>query len=176
MGTKGSVMASNKAYYWLALAVLALGLNSEYQRGRMQPLHNLVNRSAMTVNCLALRAQEYVSLARVLMGGTPTATASTEWAHALLQERGDVTRMVAELAGRRGDLARLGVERAELVRVSPEMARHQAEFARLKAEKSRMVVKAENIRKTLACKDGEFRVTVDVDDDVPDSVEAPDTF
>ena len=47
-------MASNKAYYWVALAVLVLGLNSEYQRGRMQPLHRLVSRSAATVNCLAM--------------------------------------------------------------------------------------------------------------------------
>jgi septal ring factor EnvC (AmiA/AmiB activator) len=170
-------MASSKAYYWLALAVLALGLNSEYQRGRMQSLHSLVNRSAMTVNCFALRAQEYVSLARVLMGGTPTAPASAEWAHTLRQERGDLTRMVAELAGRQSDLARLGVERAELVRVGTEIARHQADFARLQAENSRMVVKAEDIRKTAACKDGEFRFTVDVDnEDVPDSVEVPDTF
>ena len=91
-------MASNKAYYWVALAVLVLGLNSEYQRGRMQPLHRLVSRSAATVNCLAMRAEQYVELARVLVGGNPKAPAATEWAHAIQRESGDFSRMEAELA------------------------------------------------------------------------------
>lgn len=169
-------MASSKAYYWLALAVLALGLNSEYHRGRLEPLHNLVSRSGMVVDCVVLQAREYVSLARVLVGGAPVAP-STEWARALHQERGDLTRLGTDLSHRQGDIARLGIERAQLVRLSTEMARHQAEFARLQAQRARMVVRAENIRKSVLCQDGQFRVSVDTDvDNVNDSPEVPDTL
>ena len=169
-------MASNKAYYWLALAVLALGLNNEYQSGRMQPLHNLVNRSAMTVNCFALRAHEFVALARVLMGGSATAPENDEWANALRNERVDRSDLRTELDLRQRDLARLGTERAQMVRMAADMARHQAEFARLQAQRSRVIVRAGNIRKSVTCNNGEFRVSVDTDmDDAPNS-DLPDTF
>jgi len=178
MGKRGSIMASNKAYYWVALAVLVLGLNSEYQRGRMQPLHRLVSRSAATVNCLAMRAEQYVDLARVLVGGNPKAPAATEWAHAMPRESGEFSRMEAELANRQEEFARLGAERTKLVRLGRDMARHQAQFARIQAHRAQMVIRTENLRKSIAsCRDGEIRVTINADgNDVPDTPETPDTF
>ena len=170
-------MASSKAYYWVALAVLALGINGEYQRGRMQPLHNLLNRSAAMVNCLALRAQEYVSLARFFVGGSPKAPPTTEWAHVLREERGNFSRLEAELAQRQSDFARLGSDRAQIVRLTTKIGKHQAQFARLQARRAQMVIRAENARRSVSCNDGEVKVMIDADSaDMPDIPEVPDTF
>ena len=38
-------MNTNKAAYWIALGVLALGLNSEYQHGRFVALHRVAGRA-----------------------------------------------------------------------------------------------------------------------------------
>jgi len=117
-------------------------------------------------------------LARVLVGGNPKAPAATEWAHAMQRESGDFSRMEAELANRQEEFARLGAERTKLVRLGRDMARHQAQFARIQAHRAQMVIRTENLRKSIAsCRDGEIRVTINADgNDVPDTPETPDTF
>lgn len=172
-------MASNKACYWLALAVLVLGVSSEYRQGRLEPVEHVVNRSVATFNCLAGRAHEYVSFAKALM--TPAPKASPEvWAQVREVERNrrEWARAAREAALAHVDMARVNVNEAEFARIGTEIARHQAEFARIQAEQARMVVKARQIRKNITCKDGMVRVTVDSDGD-PDAgvaAEVVDTF
>ena len=167
-------MASNKAFYWLALAVLALGLNSEYQRGRMQPLHRLVSRSEATINCLALRAREYVVLAKVMLSDRPGVPDSAELAQAIHRDRAEFARIRPEIVRQQVRLGLQGVDRAQFVRLGAEMARHQAEFARLQTEQARVMVQEMKLRKRVECKNSELRVTVDGDDDAP-AVEVVDS-
>ena len=48
-------MDANKAAYWIALGVLALGLNSEYRRGNFEPLHRVASRAETW--CIRSRAR-----------------------------------------------------------------------------------------------------------------------
>ena len=160
-------MASSKAFYWLALAVLALGLNNEYQRGRMQPLHRLVSRSEATINCLAMRAREYVVLAKVMLSDRPGLPDSTELAQAVHRERAEFARIRPEMVRQQVRLELQGVDRAQFVRLGAEMARHQAEFARLRTEQARVIVEEMKHRKAVACKESGFKVTVNDEDEAP---------
>ena len=167
-------MASNKAFYWLALAVLALGLNNEYHRGRMQPLHRLVSRSEATINCLAMRAREYVVLAKVMLSNRPGTPESTELAQAVHRERAEFARIRPEMVHQQVRLELQGVDRAQMVRLGAEMARHQAEFARMQTEQARVIVREMKHRKAVECKDSGLRVTVDDEDETP-AVEVVDS-
>jgi hypothetical protein len=63
-------MNTNKAAYWIALGVLALGLNSEYRQGKFEALHQIGGRisdHAGAVLCqLSARAERTLASARVL--------------------------------------------------------------------------------------------------------------
>jgi hypothetical protein len=61
-------MAAQKAWYWLAAGVVALGLNSEYHNGGLQVLHGLADRSDALVARVNGRAHNYLELAKMLMG------------------------------------------------------------------------------------------------------------
>jgi hypothetical protein len=64
-------MNTNKAAYWIALGVLALGLNSEYKQGNFVALHRVAER-ADSLLCqisaeISSRAEQTVAVAKVLM-------------------------------------------------------------------------------------------------------------
>ena len=56
-------MNTNKATYWIALAVFALALNSEYQKGSFPALHRVGPRR-IHVCRVAARAEQTFALAR----------------------------------------------------------------------------------------------------------------
>jgi hypothetical protein len=51
-------MDTNKAAYWVALGVLALGLNSEYQHGNFAALHQVAERTSSTLCRISTRAAQ----------------------------------------------------------------------------------------------------------------------
>src|SRR5947209_1245012 len=61
-------MDSNKAVYWIAIGVLALGLNSEYQHGNFVTLHRVADRASIAFCQVGTRAER--TLAAVV--GIPT--------------------------------------------------------------------------------------------------------
>jgi|SRR5271166_237011 len=61
-------MNTNKAAYWIALGVLALGLNSEYQQGRFEALHRIAGRADSALCQISMRAKDTLALARILRG------------------------------------------------------------------------------------------------------------
>jgi hypothetical protein len=65
---------NNKAAYWIALGVLALGLNSEYQRGRLPELHRLAERTNAVLCRISARAQQTLALARLMTDRSQFAT------------------------------------------------------------------------------------------------------
>jgi hypothetical protein len=160
-------MATGKAYYWLALGVLALGLTSEYERGGLQPLHQLANRSTLTANCLLVKAHQYVAMARFLMGEAPRTAPMHEWTYASNEHSRALARVQAELAGRQADLVRLGIDRAQWVNLGREMAAQERQYARLQAERARVIAISRSARKTVNCKHDVVHVAVntDVDDE-----------
>lgn len=64
-------MNTTKAIYWIALAAFALALNSEYRHGKFPVLHSVAGRAEFTLCRLASRAEQTLSLARVLTAPQP---------------------------------------------------------------------------------------------------------
>lgn len=56
-------MNTNTAAYWIAVGVLALGLNSEYQHGRFVTLHRVAERAGSVVSQVSARAEESLAVA-----------------------------------------------------------------------------------------------------------------
>jgi hypothetical protein len=59
-------MNTNRAAYWIALGVLALGLNSEYQQGRFPALHSVAKHAGSALCRISMRAHEIQTFARLL--------------------------------------------------------------------------------------------------------------
>jgi len=59
-------MNTNKAAYWIALGVLALGLNSEYQHGRFVTLHRVAAHAGSALCRISTRAEQALAVARIL--------------------------------------------------------------------------------------------------------------
>lgn len=59
--------AANRAWYWLAAGVLALGLNGYYQDGGLEGVHRLADSSMAKVSETRAQFREMAMLARVAM-------------------------------------------------------------------------------------------------------------
>ena len=59
-------MNTDKAAYWVALGVLALGLNSEYRHGNFVALHRVAERAGSLLCRISTRAEQTLAVARVL--------------------------------------------------------------------------------------------------------------
>ena len=156
-------MATGKAYYWLALGVLVLGLTSEYERGGLQPLHQIANRSALSANCFLVKAHEYAAMARFLMGEAPKTTPMQDWTYPSNEH--SLAQLQADLAGRQADFARLRVDRTQWANFGHQMAVQERQFAHLQAERARMIAMARSVQKTVNCKHEVVHVVVDADSD-----------
>jgi hypothetical protein len=110
-------MDANKAGYWIALGVMALGLNSEYRHGNFVTLHR-VAESAGSVACrITARAAE--TLAVATRRGSNDASAAGN-----LLASADATVLPADFV-------------RERVRAQTEMIRARAEMRRAAIERMR---------------------------------------
>jgi hypothetical protein len=80
-------MRTDKAWYWLAAAVLALGLNGAYQDGQLGWAHVLADRATAAVERVTLRGQHFVAMAEMMLGREPQAFGHTQAAIERLQNR-----------------------------------------------------------------------------------------
>ena len=71
-------MASQKAWYWLAAGVLVLGINGEYQSGRMQWAHRYVDHSMALVSDYARCAGHYLAQFQMLLAQNPAGIAAPQ--------------------------------------------------------------------------------------------------
>jgi hypothetical protein len=129
--TQGAFMDANKAGYWIAVGVLALGLSGEYRHGNFVALHKAAARAELVAGRITVRAEESLAMAmgRVSRGGSAADNllASAD-ASAALRDRSEVLRDRAQ------DQAEFMRQR---VRAQAEVMRARAAMRRAAIEKMR---------------------------------------
>ena len=100
-------MASEKALYTAAVAVLVLGLGNSFVNSNPDWLRNLSDRSVATAERLSGRAEQYLAMAQIMVGRGESNVGRTQ--------------------------ATLGRMQARLGEVQANLARHQAEMVRVQA-------------------------------------------
>ena len=86
-------MGSGKAWYWLAVGILALGLNSEYQSGRLHWARQATDQSLALMERATDQTMHYVTLAEVMLGDNPAEFRPAQAAVARVQAKIACVRM-----------------------------------------------------------------------------------
>lgn len=145
-------MDTNKAAYWIAVGVLALGLNSEYRQGNFVALHRAVERADAVLCGASARAEQTLAVA---MGVTKERSAS-RWAKVRLQSD-----LLREQAREQAEFARDHVRmRAEVMRAQAEMRRAAIEQVRWRTESQFQLSDAGLRGLTMFCPKARARIVV----------------
>ena len=156
-------MNTTKAAYWIALAALALGLNSEYQHGKFPALHRAADRAGVAVCQLTARAEQTLATARLVVSqqavpAVDSFASSSEMAEARAEMLQDQARDGEQMVR---DQVRA---RAEILRAQAEIRRAQIEQIRVSIPSLEMSG-AGNRRFVLAvprrCAKPSFRIAID---------------
>jgi hypothetical protein len=151
----------NKAAYWIAVGVLALGLNSEYRHGSFVPLHRVAERAGSALCRMAARAEQTVAVARVFTRGEgswmddlPAATGGAEMARA----QGELLR---DQARDEAELLREGVQaQADVIRAQAEVQRAEVEQTRIRMRSQFRLARAVDRRVVVVCPKTGVRIAV----------------
>ncbi len=129
-------MDTNKVAYWVALGVLALGLNSQYRQGRFAAVHQAVERADLALCGVTAHAERTLAAA---IGVTGRSEFLAEARSASASQLADV-RLQSEL------LREQARDHAEMVRdeirAQAEMIRAQAEMRRAAMEQVRCATRS----------------------------------
>ncbi|PYX34046.1 MAG: hypothetical protein DMG80_03720 [Acidobacteria bacterium] len=158
---------NNKALYWIALGVFALGLNSEYQQGNLSLIHRVADHTGAVICKIATRAKQTLAVARVLTG-RQVGSADDQF---IALQQADVDRALAEhqaemaraMALRQGDMDRI---QRRLDRVHMVVDRAQLSKMRI-LERTRFKL-SNATRRIVVCPETGTRVMVDADPDIAD--------
>ena len=174
-------MDTNKAAYWIALGVLALGLNSEYRHGSFVPLHRVSEFAGSALCRMAARAEQTLAVARVLtsrerfpVDGLVAATGGAEISRAQGELLRDQARDEAELL--RDRLREEVQAQADVIRAQAETQRAEVEQIRLRIRSQFRIARTVDRRVTVICPKTGTRIAVnagmrvaEVSPDVEDS-------
>ena len=162
-------MNTNKAAYWIALGVLALGLNSEYQHGRFVALHRVASRAGAVACRMATRAEQTLAVATALVSrrGLPVDNllASADRAE-MARAQGELLR---DQARERVELLRDRVReqvrdeiraRADVIRAQAEMQRAEIEQMRWRTSSQFSLTRTADRRVTAVCPKTGVRIAV----------------
>lgn len=120
-------MNTNIAAYWIAVGVLALGLNSEYHQGRFVALHQVADRAGSMLCQVSTRVEQTLADAT---GLTPRQVFFSD--NLLGADRGEMARaravMIREQARAQAEMVRAQVR--EQILAQREVLRAQAEMRR----------------------------------------------
>ena len=162
-------MRTDKAWYWLAAGVLALGLNGAYQDGQLGWAHVLADRAAAAVERATIRGQHFVATAEFMLGREPKSFGPSEATIERIQNRIVCDRVAR--AQRQIAMAHVREQLAE-AKVQQKMAMVQMKMGRVRM----MADRASQFRDC----DGFSKVVVNVPDlpkidlsNLPD-IEVPD--
>ena len=174
-------MDTNKAAYWIALGVLALGLNSEYRHGSFVPLHRVSEFAGSALCRMAARAEQTLAVARVLtsrerfpVDGLLAATDGAEMAQAQEELLREQARDEAELL--RDRLREEVQARADAIRAQAETQRAEVEQIRLRMRSQFRLARMVDRRVVVVCPKTGVRIAMnagmrlaEVSPDVEDS-------
>jgi hypothetical protein len=159
---------NNKALYWIALGVFALGLNSEYQQGNLSLAHRVAGQAGAVLCKIATRAEQTLAVARVLTGRQQSsvddqfiALQQAEVDRALAEHQAEIARAMAL---RQGDMDRI---QRRLDRVHMVVDRAQLSKMRI-LERTRFKLSNAATRRIVVCPETGTRVLVDADPDIAD--------
>src|SRR5215468_6038 len=135
-------MASEKAWYWLAAGVLALGLNGAYQDGQFEWVHGLVNRSTEVVEDASMRGLGGLVSVEALVGLHPSRPG---WMETTLHG------MQGKLACKRMEMAERQIDTAQIQRdLAQARAERQLARVQMKMDKVRVLVN-ERVHRASKC-------------------------
>jgi len=164
-------MNTNKAAYWIALGVLALGLNSEYRQGNFVAVHRVADRAGVVLCQIATRAERTLAVARVLANREALPTDDLFAVSDRAEMAREQAEMLREQAQDRAELLRDRVlAHADVMRAQAEARR--AEIAQMRARSGFRFTSTADRRVMVVCPKTGARVAVDAG---PDSIDvSPD--
>ena len=126
-------MGSEKAWYWMAVGLLALLVSNHFAARHMSDVRCVVGRSLSAVEQVSGHASRVVAIAEMMMG-----RGESRFDH--------------------GQMALAGVQ-TRLASAQCVLARHQAAFARVQAEHERMLA-MQQLRGTAICPRQNLRIVI----------------
>ena len=189
-------MDTTKAAYWIALAVVAMALNSAYHRGKFPALHSAVNATESRLCPLVTRAEQTFAIARAWTGHQNQefrvdddflAREQAQMARVMAEEQADLAR---DLAEQQVDLARtMDLRRADVDCVHQKVDRMRMVLDRAQGQRLRVLERARIRianspagRLLIVCPKTGIQVRVHADGDLPDmdnelsEIEVGDSF
>lgn len=133
--------AANKAWYWLAAGVLALGLNGYYQDGGLGPLHKVAERTTIAVANARAQFSEVATLAEVALAAHAQARYERPAVVAVTPEviPAEAQAQLAQLQGRLEAMQSAGVQ-AQMARLQEVMLRRELQRAQVELRNGRLAV------------------------------------
>jgi hypothetical protein len=158
-------MDTNKAAYWIALGVLALGLNSEYQNGNFVAVNRVAERAGSVLCGISTRAQQSLAVALGMTNREKfraddllAANEGTEMARAEAEIAREQARASAEMVRERvRDEIRA---QADVIREQAEMERAQIEQIRWRTASQIELARTANRRVMIVCPKTGTRITL----------------
>src|SRR5260370_12245703 len=154
-------MDTNKAAYWIALGVCALGMNREDEHGRLVALHGVSEHAGSRLCRMAPRAEQTLAVARVLtsrerfpVDGLSAATGGAEMAQGQDELLQDQVRDEAELLRDRV----LG--QADVIRAQAEVQRAEVEQIRLRMRSRFRIARVVDRSVVVVCPQTGVRIAV----------------
>jgi hypothetical protein len=181
-------MDTNKAAYWIALGVLALGLNSEYRNGNFVAVHQVAERAGSVLCGITTRAQQSLAVALGMTNREKfhaddllAANEQTEMARAEAEAEVEIVR---EQAHARAEMVRERVRegiraQADVIREQAEMGRAQIEQIGWRTASQIGLSRTANRRVTVVCPKARTRITLKSGAELADiapAVETEDNF
>ena len=102
-------MVSDKALYWMAVIVMALGLGNSFVNAHPEWAQSVAERPVMLADRVSSRATSLVSLAEMMFGRSEVGVARTQTAMARVQCR--LASAQSRVAARQAQIARIQAER-----------------------------------------------------------------
>jgi hypothetical protein len=145
-------MDTNKIAYWVALGVLALGLNSEYRHGNFVALHQAVERADLALCGISAHAERTLAAA---IGVTGTSEFVAEARSASAGRFADVrlqSELLRDQARDQAEIMRDEIRaQAEVIRAQAEMRRAEMERVRSRTRSEFQFVDADDRGMTVFC-------------------------
>jgi hypothetical protein len=106
-------MASDKALYWIAVIVMALGLGNSFVAAHPEWAQTVAERPLMLADAACSRISNLASVADLMFGRSQVGVARTQVAMARVQGR--LAAVQARIASRQAEMARLEAQKGRTI-------------------------------------------------------------